>query len=121
MQPPLAFLPVHPRQRFAEPGDEVVAPRLVAVPPAAFDALGAGEQGELVLIEDFWRLEQPCRPRSRLHEMARIPVAGLDAPPGVLGTVVGAAGAGVPRVLPQARLQPLAEPRPVFGLGGRVA
>src|SRR6185503_16893164 len=107
MQPPFALFPVDPRERISEPGDEVVAPRLVAVPPAALDALGAGEQSQLPLVHGMGRIQQPCRPRPGLDELARVPVAGVDAPPGVLGTVVGYAGDAVHRLAPEARLQPL--------------
>src|ERR1051325_5239063 len=121
MQPPLAVFPVDPGERFAEPGDEVVAPRLVAVPPAALDPLRAGRKLHLRLLYRERLMQEPCRPGPRRGELARIPVAGLDAPPGVLGTVVGHAADAVHRFAARAPLQPLDEPCPVLGLGGSVA
>src|SRR3954470_16470525 len=98
MQVPFASFTKDPAERAAlELGDEIVALRLVAVPPAALDALRAGEQRELHRAQPARRLEQPQRPRARLAELARIPFARLDAPPGVLGAVVGLGGEAADR------------------------
>ena len=51
----------------------------------------------------------------------RIPFAGLDAPPRVLGAMIGMRGEAAHGVVSQARPQALREARPVLGLGGRVA
>src|SRR6266571_3174827 len=100
MQVPFARFAIDPGKRFLQPGDEVIAPRLVAVPPAALDALGPGEQRELRLGDAARRLEQPQRPRAGLPELARVPFARLDAPPGVLGPVVGLHREAADRALP---------------------
>jgi hypothetical protein len=52
---------------------------------------------------------------------ARIPLAGLDTPPGVLGAMVGQHGEAAHGLVAQARAQPLEQPRPVFRLAGCVA
>src|SRR5713226_3740569 len=121
MEVPFARFAVDPGKRFLQPGNEVIALRLVAVAPAALDALGPGEQRELRLGDAARRLEQPQRPRAGLPELARVPFARLDAPPGVLGPVVGLCREAADRVAAQARAQPLDEPRPVLLLGGRIA
>src|SRR5947207_16025311 len=109
MQVPVAFLSVHPRERVAQFGDEVVAPRLVAVPPAAGDALGTGDQRELSFFHRKNFLQKPCGTRPRLHELVRIPFAGLDAAPGVLRAVIGISADAVDRVASEAPLTPLQE------------
>ena len=55
----------------------------------------------------FPRLEQPRRARPRRLEFARIPLAGLDAPPGMLRAVIGLRGEAAHRLVAQARAQPL--------------
>src|SRR5258706_5229860 len=121
MQIPFACCAIDPAQSgFPEPGDEVVALCLVAVPPAALDALGPDQQREAALAQPA-RLEQPRRPRPGVAELARLPVPRRDAPPGVFGPVVRVEREAVDRLAPEARLQPLDEPRPVLGLGHRVA
>src|SRR5262245_47803310 len=121
MQPPFAGFAIDPGEaRLAQPCDEIVAPRLVAVPPAALDALRPGEQREGALGEPP-RLEEPGRPRPGLAELARLPVARRHAPPGAFRPVVGIEAEAVHRLAPEARLQPLDEPRPVLGVGRRVA
>src|SRR5690242_20249540 len=121
MQVPLALFAIDPGERGFEPGDEIVAPGLVAVPPAAFDALGPGGELERIRREAARRLEQPGRPRTGLAEFARVPVAGLDASPGVLGTMIGHRRHAVDRVAPQAALQPLEQLRPALVLRGWIA
>src|SRR3989442_6044539 len=121
MQVPLPFLAVYPGERAAELGDEVVAPRVVAVPPAAGDALGTGEQRELGFFHRKSFFQEPRRTRPRLHELVRIPFAGLDAPPGVLGTMVRVRRDAIHRLAPQPRLQSLHEPRPILRLCRAVA
>src|SRR5260221_1204406 len=121
MQVPLPLFSIYPGERAAELGDEVVAPRVVAVPPAAGDALGAGDERELGFFHRRNFAQEPCRPRAGLHELARIPFARLDAVPGVLRAVIGIGGDAMDRVAPQTRLQALEELRPVLGLRRTVA
>src|SRR5258706_1917776 len=121
MQVPLPLFSIYPGERAAELGDEVVAPRVVAVPPAAGDALGAGDERELGFFHRPNFVQEPCRPRAGLHELVRIPFAGLDAAPGVLRAVIGIGGDAMDRVAPQTRLQALEELRPVLGLRRTVA
>src|SRR6185295_6542964 len=122
MQGPFAAFAEDPRQGIIrQPGDEVVAFRLVAVPPAALDALGAAEQGEFALGEAARFLEQPQRSRARLAEFARIPFAGLDPPPGMLGPVVGLRRQAADRFRAEAHAQALDQARPVLLVGRRIA
>src|SRR5260221_587363 len=121
MQVPLPLFSIYPGERAAELGDEVVAPRVVAVPPAAGDALGAGDERELGFFHRPNFVQEPCRPRAGLHELVRIPFARLDAAPGVLRAVIGIGGDAMDRVAPQTRLQALEELRPVLGLRRPVA
>src|SRR3981189_1461302 len=122
MQEPCAGFAVNPAQgRIGKAGDEVVAPRLVAVPPAALDALGAGEQLQIVFAHRARRLEQPKRTRAWMPELARIPFAGLDAPPAVFRTMIRMSRQAVDRVGAEARLQPLGETRPALVTGERAA
>src|SRR2546421_7353111 len=120
MQVPLSLFAVDPGEGgLAKARDEIVAPRVVAVPPAAFDALGSGEELEARLVETARRLDEPGGPRTRLAELARVPVAGLDAPPGILRAVVRRGGEAVNRTASEAQLQTLEELRPVpGGVGG---
>src|SRR3970040_1756991 len=121
MQVPLPGFTVDPGEGLlSQLRDEVITPGIVAVPPAALDALGPGEQREPGFGQPA-RLEEPCRPRAGLPELVRIPVSRRDAAPGVFRAVVGAGGEAVDRLAAEARLQPLAEPRPVFGLSRGVA
>src|SRR5437660_1068497 len=46
MHVPVTVFSVYPGERSAEFGDEVVPPSFVAVPPAAGDALGTGDERE---------------------------------------------------------------------------
>ena len=71
------------------------------------------------LSGQFLGFEQPQRPGPGRRAFARVPFAGLDAPPGVLGTVIGVRGEAAHRFVAEARAQPLDEPRPVFGFAGR--
>src|SRR5438552_17422936 len=120
MQEPCAGFAVNPAQgRIGKAGDEVVAPRVVAVPPAALDALRAGEQLQIVFAHRARRLEQPQRARAGVPELARIPFAGLDAPPAVFRTMIRMSRQAVDRVGAEARLQPLGETLPAFVLGER--
>src|SRR5688500_10778818 len=90
-------------------GNEVVALRVVAVPPAAFDALRPGKQAEAPLLQ-LSRFQQPQRARPRRLELARIPFARLDALPGMLGTMVGIGGEPADAFVPEALAQPLEQP-----------
>src|SRR5258706_2715506 len=121
MQVPLPLFSIYPGERAAELGDEVVAPRVVAIPPAAGEALGAGDERELGFFHRPSFVQEPCRPRAELHELVRIPFARLDAAPGVLRAVIGIVGGAIDRVAPQTRLQALEELRPVLGLRPPVA
>src|SRR5436853_4510822 len=56
-----------------------------------------------------------------MPELARIPFAGLDAPPAVFRTMIRMSRQAVDRVAAEARLQPLGETPPAFVLGERVA
>src|SRR5947199_2113294 len=89
MQEPVVLFAVDPGERALAARDEVVALRLVAVPPAALDALRAGKQMEVLVVDLPGRIHEPNRARAGLAELARVPLTGLDAPPRVLGTVVG--------------------------------
>src|SRR5438067_13127204 len=121
MYVPLPFFSVYPAQGAAELGDEVVAPRVVAVPPAAGDALGTGDERQLGFFHRPSFLQEPCRPRAGLHELVQVPLARRDAAPGVLRTVIGIGGDAMHRIAPETRLQALEELRPVLGLRGTVA
>src|SRR5690349_15328527 len=121
MQVPLAGLAVDPGRRNVPFGDEVVALRVVAVPPARLDALGAREQLEFILAEAARILEEPERARPGLDEFARLPFARLDAAPGQLGAMVRISRKAVHRAAAEAHLEPLQQPRPVLGLGQPVA
>src|SRR5690242_18514654 len=113
MHEPSFLVAVDPEERaFRGAGHEVVALRVVAVPPARLDAFRAGEQLEVLLRGPPRRIEQPERPRARLDELARIPFAGLDAPPGVFGPMVGLRREAVDRRIAEPALQPLDELRP---------
>src|SRR6185503_194809 len=110
MHEPAVFFAVDPdHRRVVRARDEIVALRLVAVPPSRLDTLGTGKQLELLLADAPRRLEQPQRPRPRLPEFARIPLAELDAAPGVFGTMIGLRREAVDRLAPQAQPQPLHE------------
>src|SRR5688500_11721873 len=122
MQEPALLLAVDPgERRVGQLRDEVVAARLVAVPPPRPDALGAGEQDELAFCHFFSSFKQPKRARSGLMEVVRIPLARLDAPPGMLRAVVGMRGEAAYRLVPEARAQPLEQARPALGFGAGVA
>src|SRR5882672_5447412 len=121
MHVPLPFFPVHPGKRATELGDEVVALRLVAVPPAARDALGPGHQREPAFLHRNDTAQQPGRPRSRLHELVWIPFARRDALPGMLGAVVRVRRDAIHGLASEPRLQALDEARPVLAFGGAVA
>src|SRR5258708_14073296 len=116
MQVPLPLFSIYPGERAAELGDEVVAPRVVAVPPAAGDALGAGDERELGFFHRPNFVQEPCRPRAGLHELVRIPFAGLDAAPGVLRAVIGIGGDAMDPGAPQTPLPALQELRPALAL-----
>src|SRR5262245_40951321 len=118
MQVPFPGFTIDPAERAAlELGDEVVALRLVAVPPAAFDALRAGEHADLPGAEPARGLEQPQRPCAGRADLARVPFARLDAPPGVLGPMVGLGGEAVHRLRPEPLPQALDQARPVLLVG----
>src|SRR5690349_10925362 len=122
MQVPVAVFAIDPRQRSGrEPRHEVVALRLVAVPPAALDALRSGEQLETFRLQTPRRGEQPGRARPGRAELVRIPVAGLDATPRVLGAVVRHRGDAVDGFASEARLQALQQLRPVLAFAGCIA
>src|SRR5437764_6329582 len=104
MHVPLPFLSIDPGERAPELGDKIVAPRVIAIPPAAGDAFRAGDQRKLGLRDPARPLEEPCRPRPRLYEVVRVPLAGLDAAPGVLRTVIGIGGDAMQRIASQTRL-----------------
>src|SRR5258706_8616145 len=76
---------------------------------------------EILIIDFSRRIDEPNRRWTRLAELARVPLAGLDAPPRVLGAVVGLRGEAVDRLGAEPRLQPLGEARPVFAVGVRIA
>src|SRR5260221_3471335 len=122
MQGPLAAFAADPAGGvIRQPGDEVVALRLVAVPPAALDALRPGEQREFRLHQAARLFQQPQRPCARLPELARIPFAGLDPAPGMLGPMIGLRGEAADRFAAEADTQALDQPRPVFLFAGRIA
>src|SRR5262245_31908064 len=111
MQIPFAGFAVDPGHRLLfQLRNEVVALRLVAVPPARLDALGTGEQRELAVAQPARRLQQPQRARAGLPELARLPFARLDAAPGELGAVVRIEREAVHGAVPEARLEALEEP-----------
>src|SRR6185369_12388123 len=56
-----------------------------------------------------------------MPELARLPLARLDAAPGELRTMIRIGRHSMHRAPPQAQLEPLEELRPAFGLGKRVA
>src|SRR5688572_18215478 len=122
MQEPALLVAVDPgERRVGHLRDEIVAARLVAVPPSRLDALGAGEQDESAFFRFLSFFEQPNRARSGLMEVVRIPLARLDAPPGMLGAVLGMRGEAAHRLVPKARAQPLEQARPALGFGAGVA
>src|SRR5438045_184647 len=124
MQVPLnvfaAFFSIHPGKRWPELGDEIIAPRLVAIPPAAGDALGTGDELEPAFLHRDRPFEQPGRARTRLHELVRIPFARLDAAPGIFRPMVGMERDAMYCIAPQAGLQAPEQPRPVPRLGARL-
>src|SRR6185503_14254775 len=120
MQVPFAGFAVDPAVGFAQPGEKIVAARLVAVPPARFDALWPRQQSEFGFLY-FSGFHKPKRTRARLYKLARVPVAGLDAPPGELGPVVRLRGEPVHRRVAEARAQSLDELHPVLGIGPGIA
>src|SRR4051812_36477314 len=110
MQEPAVAFAVDPDEgRIARAGDEVVALRLVAVPPAAFDALRPREQLEVHAPEAARRLQQPGGALPRLGEVPRVPVAGLDPPPRIFRAMVRIRRQAVNRPAAEPRLQPLGE------------
>src|SRR5437879_11718399 len=121
MDVPLPFLPVYPGECAAKLRHEVIAPRLIAIPPAAGDALGSGDQRELSFFHRKSFFQEPRGPRPRLHELVRVPFAGLDAAPRMLRAMVGISADAVDRVAAEARLQPLETLRPLLGFRGAVA
>src|SRR5688572_5360455 len=120
MQVPFAGFAVDPAEGLAQPGDEIIAARLVAIPPARFDALRPRQQSEFGFLY-FSGFDKPKRARARLYKLARVPIAGLDAPPGELGPVVRLGGEPVHRRVAEARAQPLDELHPVLGIGPGIA
>src|SRR5262249_44521638 len=116
-----AFLPIDPGDGAADLGDEVVAARLVTVPPAAGDAFGTGDERQPGFCNPSGLRQQPCRPRPRLHEIVRVPVARLDTPPGVFRPMVRKRRHAVAGIAPKPRLHRLAELGPLLGLRGAVA
>src|ERR1700682_3282421 len=121
MQVPFAGFAIDPGERIvAKLRYEVIALRLVAVPPAAFDAPGSREERDLRLLQPP-RLGEPGRPGPGLPEFPRVPVPGLDAPPGVLGTMVRRGGEAINPAAPQPHRQPLDDLRPILGLGRHIA
>src|SRR6185503_19888658 len=122
MQGPFAAFAVDPGGGVArQPGDEVSALRFVAVPPAALDAFLPGEQREFRLGQAARLFQQPQRSRARQQELALIPFARLNAPPGMLGPVIGLRGEPADCRATQADSQALEQPRPVFLLASRIA
>src|SRR5437868_7737276 len=121
MHVPVAVFSIYPGERSSQLGDEIVAPGLIAVPPAAGDALGTGDELELAFLYRDDLFQQPCRARPGVDKIMRIPFTGLDAAPGVLGPVVRIDADAVYRIASQAGLQPLQQPRPVLRLGHTVA
>src|SRR5882672_12474558 len=122
MQGPFAAFAADPGGGVArQPGDEVIALRFVAVPPAALDAFRPGEQRELRLGQAARLFQEPQRPRARQPELARIPFARLDAPPSVLGPVIGLRGEPADSRAAQADAQALEQPRPILLLASRIA
>src|SRR5512145_1197546 len=83
-----ASFPVDPGERaVGQPGDEVIAPRVIAVPPARLDALRTSERSEFAFFQLF-RFKKPNWARAGSRIRSRIPFAGLDAPPGVLRAMI---------------------------------
>src|SRR5260221_14668722 len=122
MQAPMTVLAVNPAAGIVrQPGDKVIALRLVAVPPAALDALRPGKEREVRFEQAARLLQQPQRPRPRLPELARIPFAGLDPAPGMLGPMLGLRGEAADRLAAEADAQALDQPRPVFLFAGQIA
>src|SRR5436190_20601094 len=115
MQAPLAAFAADPAGGVVrQPSDEVVALRLVAVPPSAFDTLRAGEQREFRLGQATRPRQEPERSSARLPELARIPFAGLDPAPGMLGPVVGLRGEAADCFAAETDAQAPEQPRPVL-------
>src|ERR1051325_9534380 len=121
MHVPGAFFAINPGDGAAELSDEIVATRLVGVPPAAGNALGTRDQYQLGLRDAARRGDEPRRPRAGLHEIMRIPVARLDAPPRGFGSMVGKRRHAIHGVAAKPRLQPFDQLRPLLGLGYAVA
>src|SRR5579859_3036235 len=102
MHVPLIVFAVYPGERWPQLGDKIVAARFIAVPPAAGDALGTGDEREPAFLHRDDPLQEPSRTRARLHKVVRIPFAGLDAAPGIFRPVVGIDADAVHRVASQA-------------------
>src|SRR5688572_20263790 len=121
MHVPFAVFAIHPADRcIAQARDEVIAPRVVAIPPARLDALRSCKRAEFPFT-DFLRFEKPNWPRSRRGGLTRVPLAGLDAAPGMFRTVIGLRRESVYRLGAEARAQPLDQARPIFGFERRIA
>src|SRR4051812_23385030 len=115
MEKPFARFAVHPCQGAAcGLGNEVIAFRVVSVPPARLDPLGTGKELELRLGHPSCRIEQPCRPRSGWGCLARLPFARLYLLPGMLRAMVGRSRKAMDGIAAQACPQALDELHPVF-------
>src|SRR6202030_4376579 len=89
---PIAVEPQLASLRIA--ADEIIAADLAAIPPAAFDALGAGQQPELrgreIRAERTRPGQQPQRPPRRIGRERRRPRrCGVAIAPRMLGAMIG--------------------------------
>src|ERR1700681_3736852 len=74
--------------------DEIIAADLIAIPPAAFDALRAGQQAQLrgrgIGAEQTRPGQQPQRPPRWIgRKRRRARRCGVAIAPGMLGTMIG--------------------------------
>src|SRR5690606_25962486 len=94
--------------------DVVVAARVVAVPPAAFQALGSGDDARMRVAQGDRPLQQPRRARraARRGSYAQAVVTGAGAAPGALGAGIVRGREAPDRLVAQARAQAFAQLRP---------
>src|SRR5690606_22767386 len=92
--------------------DVVVATRVRAVPPAAFQALGSGDDARPRIAQRDRARQQPARTR-RTHGRP-VDAAGIvfHPPPCALGPRIAGGRHAVYRLVAEARAQPLTQLRP---------
>jgi len=103
-----------PAGRCAAVHQVVVATQIAAIPPAGFDALGAGEDARQRFAQRLWLVQQPARTRPIGERQG---LAGEGAP-GLFGAWVGVDVEAVQGVITEAGAQALAQLLPALVLLG---